>query len=52
MSNVPLYRVQRLDPVKPRRDDFKCGSQELTESSASWQPGMNPHQTSEITVCL
>jgi GNAT superfamily N-acetyltransferase len=31
MSEGPQYRIERLDPGKHRREDFRCESAELTE---------------------
>jgi GNAT superfamily N-acetyltransferase len=31
MSNGPKYCIERLDPAKHRRDEFRCESPELTE---------------------
>ncbi len=31
MSDAPEYRIERLDPAKHRRDEFRCESSELTE---------------------
>jgi GNAT superfamily N-acetyltransferase len=31
MSDEPKYRIERLDPAKHRREEFRCESPELTE---------------------
>jgi len=31
MTSEPSYRIERLDPARHRREDFRCESPELTE---------------------